>query len=850
MRFAEQIPYLDIVCQRSCPSVSTATLHIRRTVSFLIALLISIYVTAPSHALVLVKDTVWQGEVSLTEDVVVRKGVTLSILPGTVVRVSAAESTKTDPEYLSPLTEITVRGRLKVEGSEQRPVILVGADGRAGSWAGIIVDHGAAEIAWCRISQAETGVTSLNGTVALLSTSITGNRYGVVASGDRAAIRLDLTVVANNDYGVFSLQSSGVSIHDSRIAGNRKRDSFTAPLKPFEGIAKPAAVTASPVGRRYGNEVFRGDTIWQGRIEVAGTIRVPEGSRLIIAPGTIVEFVRRDTDGDGIGENGILVQGSIIAKGTKEQPVVFRSAERDKAAGDWDAINIMNSASAQNLLEFCRIEHAYRALHFHFSTVAVQNSVISDNFRAIQFQESLVDLRRNSIIGNKSGVQGRDSDITLEDNLIADNYTGANFFRTNLTARNNRFVGNWREGVRVREGITTVRSNLFDGNRFGLMLADMFYGEYAGNVVSGNLETGISVKNSDNLELAGNAILLNGLTGLSIQDSRFLVSRNLIVDNGERGIGVQSFDGVIRENNLAANGRYAIDLDGSRDVSAPSNWWGNDDREAVILDKHDNPARGRCSAEAPLPAPVRFVWPLSVMTTDARWRGTISVKAPLEVVKTAALTIAPGTTVEFDGGTGIAVKGKLLARGTARAKILFTAADRKGPGDWDEILLEYAAGSMVDHCVFEYASWGLHSHFTELTVANSVFRSNHGGMRFRSGPVRFDGNLFENNSIGIRSYIGTAVISGNTIRGNEVGIFVRERGGGLSIAGNNIFENSSYNIRIGDFNTEDVDARGNWWGNGDPLAGIFDARSEPGIGTVIVDPILSGPVDGNARVGR
>jgi hypothetical protein len=798
---------------------------------------------------VLVKDTVWKGEVSLTEDVVVPKGITLRILAGTVIRVSAAESTKTDPEYLSPLAEITVRGRLNVEGSEQRPVIMAGVDGRAGSWAGIIVDHGTAEIAWCTISQAETGVTSLAGTVALVSATLTGNRYGAVASGDRAAIRLERTVVANNDYGLFSFQGSALSIHDSRIAGNRKRDSFTAPLRPSETGVNPAAITDSPVGRRYGDEVLRGDTIWQGRIEVAGTIRVPEGSRLIIAPGTIVEFVRRDTDGDGIGENGILIQGSIIAKGTKEQPVIFRSAERDKDAGDWDAINIMNSTSAQNLFEFCRIEHAYRALHFHFSSVAVQHSVISGNFRAIQFQESLVDLRGNSIVGNRSGVQGRDSDITLEENLIADNYTGANFFRTNLIARNNRFVGNWREGLRVREGITTVASNLFDGNRFGLMLADMVYGEYAGNVISANLETGISVKNSDNLELAGNAILLNGLTGLSIQESRILVSRNLIADNGERGIGVQAFDGVIRENNLTANGRYAIDLDGSQDVSAPANWWGTADREAVILDKHVDPARGRCTADTPLSEPIRFVWPLNVMTTDARWRGIISIPAPLEVEKTATLDIAPGSTVEFAGGTGIAIKGKLQAKGTSRAKILFTAADRKGPGDWDEILLEYATGSVIDHCVFEHATWGLHSHFTELTVANSTFRSNQGGMRFRSGPVRFTGNLFENNGIGIRSYIGKAVISGNTIRGNEVGIFVRERGGGLSIAGNNIHNNGSYNIRIGDFNTEDVDARGNWWGKGDPRAGIFDARSEPGIGAVLIDPTLTGPVDGTARGG-
>jgi hypothetical protein len=57
--------------------VLASALHICRTATFLLALLVSIGVTAPSHALVLVKDTVWKGEVSLTEDVVVPKGITL-----------------------------------------------------------------------------------------------------------------------------------------------------------------------------------------------------------------------------------------------------------------------------------------------------------------------------------------------------------------------------------------------------------------------------------------------------------------------------------------------------------------------------------------------------------------------------------------------------------------------------------------------------------------------------------------------------------------------------------------------------------------------------------------------------
>jgi nitrous oxidase accessory protein NosD len=235
------------------------------------------------------------------------------------------------------------------------------------------------------------------------------------------------------------------------------------------------------------------------------------------------------------------------------------------------------------------------------------------------------------------------------------------------------------------------------------------------------------------------------------------------------------------------------------------------------------------------------------MASDVVWRGIIAVAQPLTVFNGAELTVVPGTTVEFSEGAGMLVKGRLMAKGEADGKIRFTSERKKGAGDWDEIQLEYATGSVISNCIFEYATWGLHSHFTNLVVSDSYFANNFGGMRFRSGPAEIRASVFENNSIGIRAYIGNAVIRGNTIRKNEVGIFIREKGGGLVISGNNILDNSSYGIRVGDFNNEDINARGNWWGMSDPSSVIFDEKNEPGIGNVLVDPLLAGPVAADMR---
>lgn len=796
--------------------------------------------TGTAHAVTLNKDTVWQGEVKVDEDILVPKGITLTVRAGTTVRVVSAESTKTDPEYVSPLTEITVRGTFSVEGTEKAPVEFVGVDAKPGSWAGIIIDRGMAVMRSCRIRNADTALYVIDGSVGLRGSILKENRYGVVAQGSGADVQIEDSRINENEYGLFAFQGARLLSKGTIVANNRKRDSYSASAKE---VAPPAALVAKiepPVGRRYQDEVFRGDTVWQGRIEVAGMIRVPEGGRLIILPGTIVEFFRKDTTGYGIGENGLLIQGRLIAKGTPENPIIFRSAEKVKRMGDWDSINIMNSAGTENLIEHCRIEHAYRGLHFHFSHVGLYHSVLTNNYRGIQFQESLVLLKGNNIHGNKSGVQGRDSDVTLTDNVISANNMGANFFRTNLTARGNRITANGKEGLRIREGVSSLQENLIDGNRFGLMVADMFYGDYSRNSVTNNLEVGISLKNADNVEVAGNIVAGNGFNGLNIQESRANIKGNQISDNGERGIGVQSFDGEITGNNFIKNRLYAIDLDGSHDVAASGNWWGGDDPAKVVFDKRSDSSRGRVHHDKASAYPFRFAWPLRTIPADVVWRGVIAITQPVTVLSGVELTVAPGVTVEFSEGAGMLVKGRLIARGRSDGKIRFTSDRRKGAGDWDEIQLEYAAGSIVSSCIFEYATWGLHSHFTNLVVSDSYFAHNTGGMRFRSGPAEIRGSTFENNSIGIRAYIGNAVISGNTIRKNETGIFVREKGGGLVISGNNILDNSSYGIRVGDFNNEDVNARGNWWG-GDPSRAIFDEKDEPGIGKVLVEPLLAEP---------
>lgn len=798
------------------------------------------------EAAVITADTVWQKEISITEDTLVPRGITLTIRPGTVVKVSPAETTKTDPEFISPLTEITVRGRIVVEGAKDAPVRFISADpGRENEWAGIIVDGGEAAIRNSMISGAESALYIIDGTVAANSLSVSNNRYGITSAGKRANISLKDSSITGNDYGLIIISDIGPDLTGTSIIGNRKKDFWKedTPHSPEHKKSRDSSTPLIPLSRTYTDEALVGDTIWRGRIRIDGNLRIPEGSRLLITPGTIVEFSAKDANGDGLGENGILIQGLLVAKGTKEKPIIFRSAELNRKIGDWDSVSLMNNSKAENLIENCIFEDAYRGLHFHYSTVKVIGSYFANNYRGIQFQESSVDISDSLFSGNKSAIQGRDSSVKFYANRLYDNHQGVNFFRNSLIFSGNRISGSMKEGARVREGSATISKNLITANRQGMMLADIYFGSITDNVIANSSEAGLALRNADNLEVTGNYLGRNGSNGLNLQDVRADIRGNLFAFNSERGVGITSFAGAITANNFDGNGLYAIDLESADDIEAANNWWGGDSDEKVLFDKRKDPARGIVKTGTTLTAPCPFRWPIDEFSGDITLAGDVLLNRPATIPVESALTVSPGTKIMFAAAAGLTVRGKINSPGTASKPVTFTSLAEKKPGAWDEIILEQALDSSFSHTIIEYGTWGIHGHFTNLMLDHVRIQHNIGGLRFRSGPVTVRQSVFSGNGIGIRSYIGNGIIEENIITGNEIGIFVRERGAGVLLKRNNIFDNSDYNIRSGDFNTEDIPAAGNWWGAKGPARTVYDGRVEEGVGKVLFDPALAKPVN-------
>lgn len=165
------------------------------------------------------------GELVMVDDVRVPAGSSLTFLPGTLVWVRPAESTKIDPEYLSSLTELQVQGLLRIAGNGSDPVRFLPlkplepvADG-APLWAGISLLPGAVgELSGVELVRAESGVLAQQAEASLYGVRMTDCRTGLtIQSGARlTAERLQ---VQGGETGLFCWGESVVAVSDSLFSG-------------------------------------------------------------------------------------------------------------------------------------------------------------------------------------------------------------------------------------------------------------------------------------------------------------------------------------------------------------------------------------------------------------------------------------------------------------------------------------------------------------------------------------------------------------------------------------------------------------------------------------------------------
>ncbi len=342
-------------------------------------------------------------------------------------------------------------------------------------------------------------------------------------------------------------------------------------------VVWPTSIFAQQAYR--GEDTLWQDTVWDGEVLIDGILTVAPGVTLEIRPGTVVRFTPMDSNGDGIGEHEMFIQGRLLALGTQDAPIRFTSTAADPRPGSWGAINMMLAEDEENVLTHCIIEHAYRGFHAHFSRARVSDSYFRRNMRGFQFQESEVVIERCLLEDNLNGLQFRNSQVRLVDSTVKGSYWGVRCVYSELDMQGCRIEGNLINGVNLRDSTLTASGNLIAANRRGLYL-QRSRGSVTGNLVRGNSEHGIF-----------------------LEESEAEISGNRIVDNGRAGVRWLNAQGRVAGNHIEGNGLYAISNEGTTPAPAPGNWWGSADPAvwAVLLrDGRLNPETGLVEAVDPL----------------------------------------------------------------------------------------------------------------------------------------------------------------------------------------------------------------------------------------------------------
>lgn len=175
------------------------------------------------------RDLVWEKSVTMSGDVLILAGASLTVRAGTQVNVVPAEGTKIDPEYLSALTELLVRGRLDIQGTVDAPVRFVIADANETAevaWSGITLDRATgSRIHYAELERADIAVRCVASSPEIEGNRISNCRYGIVAQQESHP-RVLRNVIDGGEGGLFCWRGSNPYLLDNTITNHDEEAVF------------------------------------------------------------------------------------------------------------------------------------------------------------------------------------------------------------------------------------------------------------------------------------------------------------------------------------------------------------------------------------------------------------------------------------------------------------------------------------------------------------------------------------------------------------------------------------------------------------------------------------------------
>jgi RHS repeat-associated protein len=335
--------------------------------------------------------------------------------------------------------------------------------------------------------------------------------------------------------------------------------------------------------------VLAADETWTGTVNITGDITVPEGVTLTIAAGATIQFLALNDDtagGHDPARAELLINGSLIAEGTAEAPIILtRSGAGTAAAGDWGGLYQTPTAGGQLTLRHVTIEYASLGVDYRVDgdfTVSpmIENSTIRHSTGRGLYLEGKGGVNLTALVTDNT-VHGHSSDgiyLSATDNNTA----------LTATVTNNHVYSNNRYGIYMvgssysNSAFTTSVSNnqVHDCRTYGIYVYNRSAtndAQIVGNTVyniTNSSAWGIYVNNnnlSPRLEMVNNTVYSSQGGGLYFYNNYHsgaitpLIQGNTLRDNNGIGLRVHNYRGthtpLVRQNTIYNNGGNGLQFD-------------------------------------------------------------------------------------------------------------------------------------------------------------------------------------------------------------------------------------------------------------------------------------------------
>ncbi len=344
-------------------------------------------------------NTTWSGTVNITQNMRVNPGVTLTIMPGTIVAFSANND-----------LGITVDGTINAAGTAGSPIIFTSSHDPVAGGSG----PGAGQWKCVQFNSDSTGNVLDHVDI----------RYAGQDGSFPAAIIVRTNGLSLTNSTIESSARDGLRIQGSNptVTG----DSFLNNLSPAIGmdLASQPTISGSTLTNNNVNGVsLDGGTIYASMswnnpsivYQLTGNITVATGATLTIGAGQIIKASTNNNI-------GLYVNGTLKASGTASQPVIFTSDHDDSVGGDtnndgsnsspgpgqWNGIQF-NSGSSGNVLDHIDIRYGGQNGSFlgeifvQSAGLSLTNSIIESSYRdGLRIQGSNPTVTGDSFLNNLS----------------------------------------------------------------------------------------------------------------------------------------------------------------------------------------------------------------------------------------------------------------------------------------------------------------------------------------------------------------------------------------------------------------------------------------------------------------